>query len=314
MPGALYDRTSSLEPTPEPDFERTRVVRFASEVSVSPSRRLSETPRPAHQIEEMEAGPSSGRRQSSNPEQRAQDLFPAEESSENEEGPSSSPTKRPSRGMGRFVQEAVRQRSADKNPDVSLLLPQSPAPATWSSPNKGKGKAPVLPEAEVINVDDSEEESSSEDEHNRSSRADISVTTRVKGKERELHTARRQERESRSLANDDERTRDKERIRILEEELRKLREELARRPVVTQSNIAPPPPPPPPPPVFSRPQTMNQQEQTFADVRASLRHAGTPVEKPINPAAYGGPSVRKGQPTIVGADMMAAFLTEMKTH
>lgn len=59
---------------------------------------------------------------------------------------------------------------------------------------------------------------------------------------------------------------------------------------------------------------MNQQELTFADVRASLRHAGTPVEKPINPAAYGGPSVRKGQPTIVGADMMAAFLTEMKTH
>ena len=79
----------------------------------------------------------------------------------------------------------------------------------------------------MINIDDSEEELSSEDERDRPSRADISVTTRVKGKERELHTARRQERESRSIANDDERARDKERIRILEEELRKLREEVS---------------------------------------------------------------------------------------
>lgn len=54
----------------------------------------------------------------------------------------------------------------------------------------------------------------------------------------------------------------------------------------------------------------------FADTRASLRHTATPIEKPINPAAYGGAaSKRKGQPTInVGADKMAAFLTEMKTH
>lgn len=53
----------------------------------------------------------------------------------------------------------------------------------------------------------------------------------------------------------------------------------------------------------------------FSDVRASLKHAGTPVEKPINPAAYGGVPVRKGQPTInLGADKMAAFLSELKTH
>lgn len=53
----------------------------------------------------------------------------------------------------------------------------------------------------------------------------------------------------------------------------------------------------------------------FSDVRASLKHAGTPTEKPINPTAYGSTSLRKGQPTInLGADKMAAFLIEMKTH
>ena len=55
-------------------------------------------------------------------------------------------------------------------------------------------------------------------------------------------------------------------------------------------------------------------DASFADARAALRHTATPNEKPINPA-YDGVPKRKGQPTInVGADMMAAFLTEMKTH
>ena len=57
-------------------------------------------------------------------------------------------------------------------------------------------------------------------------------------------------------------------------------------------------------------------ESLFANVRASLRHAPTPVEVPINSVVYGGaPRMRRtGQPTVnVPSDKMAAFLTEMKT-
>ncbi len=50
---------------------------------------------------------------------------------------------------------------------------------------------------------------------------------------------------------------------------------------------------------------------SFTDIRAHLRHAGTPVEAPINSSFT---TKRVGQPTIgVPADKMAAFLTEMKS-
>ncbi|OCB85286.1 hypothetical protein A7U60_g7591 [Sanghuangporus baumii] len=313
MPGALYDRTSSLEPSPEPDENRPRVVRFASEVTTSPSpRKQTEMPRSANRTTNVEAGPSSGRKTTPyNPRAR---MSEDESSSGDERRMPSSPTKRVSRPRkNSFVQEAIRVMSTEKNPDPSLLLPRSPSAIVWSSPTKGKGKELVSPE--VINIEDSGEESNSDRDSDRSERADLSVRTRVKGKERELHTARQQERER---VDDEERRRDKERIRALEEELRKLREELARRPVAPQPYaILPPPPPPPPPPrpaTLSRSQT-SQPGSTFANVRASLRHAGPPVEKPINPAVYGGPAVRKGQPTInLDADRMTAFLNELKTH
>lgn len=88
--------------------------------------------------------------------------------------------------------------------------------------------------------------------------------------------------------------------------------QLAKRPTSTQPQFIIPPPPPPPPLNFSL-QAPASGETSFADVRAALRHTATPNEKPINPA-YDAASKRKGQPTIVGADMMASFLTEMKTH
>ncbi|KAL5503911.1 hypothetical protein ACEPAH_7982 [Sanghuangporus vaninii] len=313
MPGALYDRTSSLEPSPEPDENRSRVVRFASEVTTSPSlRKQTETPRSPNRNTNVEAGPSSGHR--TTPYNQRARMSGDESSSGDERGMPSSPTKRVSRPRkNSFVQEAIRVMSTEKNPDPSLLLPRSPSAIVWSSPSKGKRKELVSPE--VINIEDSGEESNSDRDSDRSEHADLSVRTRVKGKERELHTARQQERER---VDDDERRQDKERIRALEEELRKLREELARRPVAPQPYTIPPPPPPPPPP--PRPATLSSSQasqpgSTFANVRASLRHAGPPVEKPINPAVYGGPAVRKGQPTInLDADRMTAFLNELKTH
>ncbi|KAH9057847.1 hypothetical protein EDB87DRAFT_975403 [Lactarius vividus] len=83
-------------------------------------------------------------------------------------------------------------------------------------------------------------------------------------------------------------------------------------------SMPPPPPPPPPPPshlslVLPRiPTTPAAAELSFSDIRAHLRHTGTPVEAPINAP----PTAKKrvGQPTIgVPADKMAAFLKEMKT-
>lgn len=59
------------------------------------------------------------------------------------------------------------------------------------------------------------------------------------------------------------------------------------------------------------PTTPATSQVSFADIRAHLRHAGTPVEAPINSSFT---AKRVGQPTIgVPADKMAAFLKEMKS-
>lgn len=59
------------------------------------------------------------------------------------------------------------------------------------------------------------------------------------------------------------------------------------------------------------PTTPAAAHLSFSDVRAHLRHAGTPVEAPINSSFT---AKRVGQPTIgVPADKMAAFLKEMKS-
>jgi len=59
------------------------------------------------------------------------------------------------------------------------------------------------------------------------------------------------------------------------------------------------------------PTTPATTEVSFVNIRANLRHAGTPVEAPINSSFT---AKRVGQPTIgVPADKMAAFLNEMKS-
>lgn len=55
---------------------------------------------------------------------------------------------------------------------------------------------------------------------------DLSCETVVKGKERELLTAKQKEKESHNSEDENERRQDKERIKALEEELKKLREEV----------------------------------------------------------------------------------------
>ncbi|KAI0833716.1 hypothetical protein BC628DRAFT_1308678 [Trametes gibbosa] len=144
---------------------------------------------------------------------------------------------------------------------------------------------------------------------------DTSGEIRVRGKEQELREAREDHARNVHDRDDDERERDKRRIRMLEEEVARLRVELALK--TNASMMPPPPPPPPPPPLFrSRAPTAAGGTGSFlASARASLKHTDPPVEAPINSVAYGGARTKKaGQPTFnVPSDKMAAFLREMKT-
>ncbi|KAJ2918438.1 hypothetical protein MD484_g1910, partial [Candolleomyces efflorescens] len=104
-------------------------------------------------------------------------------------------------------------------------------------------------------------------------------------------------------------------IQELEQEVQRLREELARRPPrqstpLLNNGFAPPPPPPPPPPptgtIFRVPSESSNLDQVFTSVRAALKHNTPPKEKPINKM--------NGKACIgVPPDKMAAFLTELKT-
>ncbi|TFK66296.1 hypothetical protein BDN72DRAFT_844510 [Pluteus cervinus] len=157
---------------------------------------------------------------------------------------------------------------------------------------------------------------------------DLSLST----KERQLNEAKQTQRENRERRQhqpsnespyvqeiERERAEDKERIRILEEEVTKLREELSNRPVrnnpVHLGFDHPPPPPPPPPPLPRQsaplriPYASSTPGSVFRSIRASLKPMPTPVEAPINP-----PARRQGHPTVgLPPDLMASFLSELKT-
>ncbi|KAJ3980033.1 hypothetical protein F5890DRAFT_1543815 [Lentinula detonsa] len=212
------------------------------------------------------------------------------------------------------VKDAVAKFYAGPDIDPSLLLP---------SPPRRKGK-----DREVVDADFDDDSWLMPPPRNPGrgpSDGDTTREIRVKGKERELSEAieehKRKEarwerdRDKETVAGEEdfmrEKKRDKERIRNLEEEIERLKEELRKRPAVIST--FPPPPPPPPPPLavsIAAPSALNISDATapFAHVRAALKHAPTPKEAPINPPRRGG------QPTVgVTADKMAAFLNEMKT-
>ncbi|KAF7773319.1 hypothetical protein Agabi119p4_5486 [Agaricus bisporus var. burnettii] len=206
------------------------------------------------------------------------------------------------------VKTAIQRFRVDADP--SMLLPHSPASRTPESTlsSKARGKRRAFDD----DFDLFEPEHSGE--------------LRVRGKERELKQAlqRQMENEARpdldQNSAEEERDKDKERIRQLEQEIRLLRDELAKRPSLNDSTSFPqppaPPPPPPPPPlpnqsILRLPADADDASILFTAARASLKHQPTPKEKPINPPHV---SRRKGQPTIgVTPDKMAAFLHEMKS-
>ncbi|KAI1797456.1 hypothetical protein LXA43DRAFT_416344 [Ganoderma leucocontextum] len=148
---------------------------------------------------------------------------------------------------------------------------------------------------------------------------DTSGEIRVRGKEEELREAMEDHARNAHERGDREREQDKRRIRMLEEEVARLRVELALKNSASVAAMMPPPPPPPPPPplmrVHEQTTSADKTETFLASARASLKHTAPPVEAPINAVAYGGARTRKaGQPTVnVPSDKMAAFLREMKS-
>ncbi|KAI0067365.1 hypothetical protein BV25DRAFT_1094579 [Artomyces pyxidatus] len=263
-------------------------------------------------------------------------------------GPSSSPerglsasakkyTMRPRSGS--FVGDAIRRFSNDGNSSLSR-----PSIHTSSNPRQSVVEPPVHSSNKIRRQEGAESgrflDLSRSGSGKGKQRAldpdhlveDTSREIRVRGKERELVAARQEqkererrwEQEVNSSGMNEERHDYEEKIQALEEEVKRLREELARRPAASlpasersYSHPVPPPPPPPPPPTLTnaRIPTAADTGALFASVRAGLKHAGSPVEAPINGVVYGGRSVKRaGQPTVnVPSDKMAAFLTEMKT-
>lgn len=121
------------------------------------------------------------------------------------------------------------------------------------------------------------------------------------------------------MRSDEERMQDKEKIRILEEEVKRLRDQLSLKRDNMSSLIPPPPPPPPPPLPPARikstcdrvPLDPSEASSLIASARASLKRAPAPVEASINPSRS---TKRQGLPTVgIPPDKMAAFLNEMKS-
>ncbi|KAH7912324.1 hypothetical protein BJ138DRAFT_1171990 [Hygrophoropsis aurantiaca] len=198
-----------------------------------------------------------------------------------------------------------------KEADFSLLLP-SPD----NSPVKGKAIAGISTTHKPSSKGKEKERSRVDDSFSFDLDADTSGVIRVRNKQRELDGVLR-DRDEQDIGS--AREKDKEKIRELEDEIRRLKEELSRqsrqRLAADATNIPPPPPPPLPPPLPVRIPLGTSHGPTdpnmFLSARAALRHTNTPVEAPINAVLR---TKRQGQPTVnVPSDKMAAFLNEMKT-
>ncbi|KAF8802427.1 hypothetical protein BYT27DRAFT_7235351 [Phlegmacium glaucopus] len=299
MPGSLFPRSPSMDPDADPSAaEKEQRVRFAFHVSQtldhqSPQRHKSSSSKP------LDGSASTSR----------------------------SPRCRPQ--FASSVKTAVDKfhiGQDDADPSILLPSPKRSPHAMVASRNlqSRRTNSPGSPSAPAMRHKrkNLSVESFSDDS------GDTSGFLLVKGKEKELIAARKELYENGSRDNEapalsveqaeHDRNRDKVRIKMLEEEVERLKQELSKRPVPAQfgAEKGPPPPPPPPPPsilpkkiLLSIPAAASESH-LFASARASLKQAPPPVENPINPLI----GRRAGKPTVgLAADKMAAFLSEMKT-
>ncbi|KAI0048952.1 hypothetical protein FA95DRAFT_971655 [Auriscalpium vulgare] len=285
MPGSLFPRSPSLDPD---DHDESRRVRFAS-LHPSPASEAEASPDPARRYVEYEvplAGPSNTPER---PQQAHASATPA----------------RPRSNSGSGTAPAS---------DAVLPSPQSSPSRRFSPAAHGYSELSM-----------SEKARGKQRAVERPLQADTSGEIRVLGKEQELVAIREEQMERAQHWEDDadktwvqeERDEYEARIKSLEHEVRRLRDELSKRPTPsTQSawlHMPPPPPPPPPlPTATTRVPTASETGALFTNMRASLKPMPHPQEAPISAPARA--PKRTGQPAInVPSDKMAAFLTEMKT-
>jgi hypothetical protein len=226
MPGSLFDRTSSLEPTPEPDPNRSRVVRFAPEEDEEDSQGESDSGHSTAVLDENGAGPSTPRPLNV-PSHRATQTSVVSDISDDDEvfaTPASGRVRRSSPNSDSSVEEATpkpRGKTIAKSPLCRIIVSASPS----SHAPSGKGKEPAIEDENVV------EQHVAQPDHNRSisnSSLESSFASNMRGKERELNTAKlkQEERARQTIVDEQERARDKERIKALEVELQHLREEV----------------------------------------------------------------------------------------
>lgn len=212
MPGSFFSRSPSLEPSSRHYGEKPRVVRFATDAISSPAKR---TP-------QLSKAPTKSRPQT--PRSRGDERQMPSSSDEE-----SLHMETPLRSKRRNDSNTAQQASVNSEASPSL---QNKVPSV-----KGKGR-------EILEVSEDECSSSGSDEIHEEDdigEEDInargpeaSFRTQVKNKEYELHIARQKERDH-NAANgdddvkgddDDERLRDKNKIRALEEEIKRLQDEV----------------------------------------------------------------------------------------
>ena len=222
MPGSLFSPPSSPEPEPSHQLNSDeRHVRFVSRMSNSSYTYRGDEPKAGSRV--LDEVPSPGGK-------RLPVLVP-----ESPLRPRTIPS----------VKAAVQRFTADEaEADSSLLLPnsQGPAAASYTMTTDDAGGNKFAPHQHGVKEsisgynksDKAKGKQRERDAYSDLSRADSSGEMTVRGKERELLAAReehirnekRWERDKHIADADAERLRDKERIRILEQEIAQLKEEV----------------------------------------------------------------------------------------
>ncbi|KAF7789746.1 hypothetical protein EIP86_000692 [Pleurotus ostreatoroseus] len=335
MPGSLFPRSASLEPDPTPAFARVKGTR--PQMRYAPNARS-----PLYQTIEtiVEQGETSQRIDTVVANSPGSSANPFLVRDDAQDGP---PTPKgivsTSYAAARFLNERHPTPRSSPSP-MAALTPE--APSVYEDVDEDVDEDE---DDQQIRVSISKGKERAHDESYEFPHAETSQEIRIRGKEDELQQARDdQYRKEQELDPDttlalEEHERDKERIKFLEAEVMRLRDELwheRSQGNISSSFIPPPPPPPPPPPVpppkrtiippitvssirkKSNPYSKFTTEAFLQSARAALRKLDPPVEAPINSVtALPRASMRRksiAQPTVnVPTEKMADFLEEVRS-
>ncbi|KZS92383.1 hypothetical protein SISNIDRAFT_455549 [Sistotremastrum niveocremeum HHB9708] len=318
MPGGLFSLAAS--PPPEDTSDTSKRVHFTPKPRPPKASRYVEYKVP---LAEPDIGSTRGRFPSKETEGRQseeEDPY-AEETrmSQHASTPRSSSDSSFSRRSQSHHSMRVAEQSEDREPALGRRNePSDQLPpvrySTWSAEEKGKGKA-----KEVIDLEASPRARhrtySSENPKSRRSRSPSPASPPPESIASTSITRHPRPRDDtpQSIYSETEKNEDKLRIQRLEEEIQRLRDELARRPASSSiaSNTPPPPPPPPPqPPSGAAIRAPTFGDKPYALARASLKQTQGPIEHPIVSSMMANRNI--ALPT-VPADKMAEFLNELKT-